>query len=164
MSCKRKDVSGKPKRYARQTGIMELPSPYFLLPVRGTLLKDAMVPTVVIIGEDPEFVYLMQRYVSQGGYHTCVVRPNPFTLDAVRQEGPVCILVDVESPRAKGWDVLQMLKADPDTRDIPVVICSWLDEEARCLEEGATAHMRKPVMYDDVLSTLAEAGLSMEPE
>jgi CheY-like chemotaxis protein len=128
------------------------------------LMKDATVPTVVIIGEAPEFVYLMQRYVSQGGYHTCVMRPNTVTLDAVRQEGPICILVDVESPRAKGWDVLRMLKADLDTRHIPVVICSWLDEEARCLEEGATAHMRKPVMYDDVLSILAEAGLSMEPE
>jgi len=122
-------------------------------------MDSTMAPKVMIVGEDTEFIYLMQRYVSQGGYHTFVARPNPEMVDLVRQEVPLCILMDVESPSAHGWDILRMLKADPDTRDIPVVICSWLDEEARCLREGAEAHLRKPVMYDDIWATLKDAGV-----
>jgi CheY-like chemotaxis protein len=68
-------------------------------------------------------------------------------------------LMDVESPSAQGWDILRMLKVDPDTRDIPVVICSWLDDEAHSLKEGAEAHLRKPVMYDDIVTALRDVGI-----
>lgn len=122
-------------------------------------MDGALAPKVMIIGKDTKFVYLMQRYLSQGGYRAFVASPNQGTVDLVRQVVPLCILMDVESPSAHGWDVLRMLKMNPDTRDIPVVICSWLDEEARCLKEGAEAHLRKPVMYDDVLATLKDAGM-----
>jgi CheY-like chemotaxis protein len=122
-------------------------------------MDGTTAPKVMIVGEDTEFAYLIQRYVNQGGYHAFVARPNPGTVDLARQEVPLCILMDVESPSAHGWDMLRMLKLDPGTRDIPVVICSWLDEEARCLKEGAEAHLRKPVMYDDILSTLRDIGV-----
>ncbi len=122
-------------------------------------MDSTMAPKVMIVGEDTEFIYLMQRYVSQGGYQAFVASPNPETVDLVRQEVPMCILVDVESPAGHGWDILRLLKVDPDTRDIPVVVCSWLDEEAHSLEEGAEAHLRKPVMYDDIVTALQEAGI-----
>jgi CheY-like chemotaxis protein len=120
-------------------------------------MRDPAAPTVIIVGEDSEFVYLMQRYVSQGGYHVFVVEPNPGTVDAARQKTPAAILIDVESPKAKGWDILRALQADLVTRDIPVVVCSWLDEELRSVKEGATAYLRKPVMYDELLSALTDA-------
>ena len=119
-------------------------------------MPDAATPMVMIVGEDSEFVYLMQRYVSQRGYSVSVAHPGSSTVDTVREKAPVAILVDIESPQAKGWDILRMLKADRATCDIPVVICSWLDEETHSLQEGATAHLQKPVMYDDVLATLQD--------
>lgn len=124
-------------------------------------MTDATVPVVMIVGDDSEFTYLMQRYVSQRGCHVLVAHPNPGTVDTVRQEKPTAIVIDVEFPKAAGWDVLRMLRADQGTQDIPVVVCSWLDDEARSLEEGANAHLRKPVMYSDVLEALVEAGVPM---
>jgi CheY-like chemotaxis protein len=120
-------------------------------------MREPATPTVIVVGENSEFAYLMQRYVSQGGYQVFVVEPNPGTVDVARQRTPIAILIDVESPQAKGWDILRTLKADLTTQDIPVLICSWLDEELRSLEEGAAAYLRKPVMYDDLHAALTDA-------
>jgi len=127
-------------------------------------MRDPAAPTVIIVGEDSEFVYLMQRYVSQGGYHVFVVEPNPGTVDVARQKVPAAILIDVESPKAKGWEALRLLKADLATRDIPVLICSWLDEKLRSQQEGATAYLRKPVMYDELLTALTDACVQVSNE
>lgn len=124
-------------------------------------MVNVVAPKVMIIGDDTEFAYLMQRYIAQGGYQAFVAGPNPGALDLVRQELPMCILMDVESPSAQGWDILRMLKVDPHTRDIPVVICSWLDDEAHSLREGAEAHLRKPVMYDDIVMALQDVGIGI---
>jgi len=122
-------------------------------------MKDEPDTVVMIVGEDSEFVYLMQRYVTQQGCHTLVARPDPEMIDVVRRRSPQAILIDVESSQATGWDALKKLKADIATQDIPVVICSWLDETARSLQEGAMAHLRKPVMYEDVSAALTDAGV-----
>jgi CheY-like chemotaxis protein len=122
-------------------------------------MVNVVAPKVMIVGDDTEFAYLMQRYAAQGGYRAFVAGANPGVLALVRQELPMCILMDVESPCAQSWDILRMLKVDPDTRDIPVVICSWLDDEAHSLKEGAEAYLRKPVMYDDIVMALQDVGI-----
>ena len=47
--------------------------------------------------------------------------------------------------------MLEALKADPDTRDIPVVVASIVDERARGVALGAAAYLVKPVSRDDLL-------------
>ena len=93
------------------------------------------------------------------GYEVNTSGSDPKAVDVVRNKTPQAILIDVESPQATGWDVLKTLKADCATQDVPIVICSWLDEKARSLQAGAVAHLRKPVMYDDVSAALTEAGV-----
>ena len=122
-------------------------------------MHDAAVPLVMIVGDDSKFTYLMQRYVIQRGYRIAIVHPDPHIVSTVDREKPAAILIDIESPQAIGWDMLRVLRANKGTQNIPVVICSWLDDEVRCLEEGADAHLRKPVMYSDVFDALADAGV-----
>jgi CheY-like chemotaxis protein len=126
---------------------------------RGASMKETIDPVVLIVGEDSEFVYLIQRYVAQQGCQTLIARPEPETVELIRQKTPHAILIDIESHPATGWDILETLKQDRDTSEIPIVICSWLDEAARSLQAGATAHLRKPVMYKDVSTALANAGI-----
>jgi CheY-like chemotaxis protein len=47
------------------------------------------------------------------------------------------------------------LKADPEVGKIPVIVCSWLDEEARGLTEGADIYLRMPILYADFEAALA---------
>ena len=58
-----------------------------------------------------------------------------------------------------GWEVLQILRTDPVTSDIPVIICSALDEADRAQQAGAVGYLRKPVYYQDFVAALKQAGL-----
>jgi len=51
-------------------------------------------------------------------------------------------------------DMLQALRADRETCHIPVVGCSWLDEEASALAAGVNGYLQKPILYDDFLAVL----------
>jgi len=78
-----------------------------------------------------------------------------------QQTQPAVIVLDVAFPGTASWDMLKALKADRATRDIPVVMCSGLEQEARGLEAGAEVCLSKPVMYYDFLTALADAGVNL---
>ena len=62
------------------------------------------------------------------------------------------------APRLDGWQVLDRLREDPDTADIPIVVASVVDDRARGLALGAAAYLLKPVSRDDLLAALAGVG------
>jgi CheY-like chemotaxis protein len=120
--------------------------------------------TIMVVGDDPGFTYLMRRYVREAAHQPMA---SSFTEDALAlasREKPAVILLEVDLPGTKCWRWLRALKADQTTRDIPVVLCSWLDDEERSLEEGADVYLRKPVLYVDFLDALKELGLGPGPE
>ena len=68
------------------------------------------------------------------------------------------MLLDIRLPGIDGWAVLKALKAEPETRDIPVIVVSIVDERARGVALGAAAYLVKPVGRDELLSALAAVG------
>jgi CheY-like chemotaxis protein len=68
------------------------------------------------------------------------------------------VLLDIRLPGIDGWEVLLVLKSDPATATVPVVIVSIVDEEGRGAELGASAYLVKPVGREDLLATLSEVG------
>jgi CheY-like chemotaxis protein len=78
-------------------------------------------------------------------------------LDLARQHRPDLILLDLRLPDMPGRDVMQQLRTDPVTRNIPIVILSanatprHIDE---LLAAGATAYLTKPIRVRDLLRTL----------
>ena len=68
------------------------------------------------------------------------------------------MLLDIRLPGVDGWAVLQELKSEADTKDIPVIVVSIVDERLR----GAAMvprRMVKPVSRDDLLAALAAVGI-----
>jgi CheY-like chemotaxis protein len=57
-------------------------------------------------------------------------------------------------PGYDGWRVLNDLKTDPETRHIPVIICSIVEEEERGFSLGAAEYLLKPILEDDLLHAL----------
>jgi DNA-binding response OmpR family regulator len=62
-------------------------------------------------------------------------------------------------PGIDGWAVLQQLKSEADTKDIPVIVVSIVDERSRGTAMGAAAYLVKPVSRDDLLAALAAVGI-----
>jgi CheY-like chemotaxis protein len=72
--------------------------------------------------------------------------------------------METDQPRGTvSWDVLHLLKADPSTAKIPVILFSWLATEEQALSQGADAFVQKPVMFADFMDALALVGITNNP-
>jgi CheY-like chemotaxis protein len=83
----------------------------------------------------------MQRYVRRGAHDIISANLGEDVLALARCKKPDAIVLEVDMPNTIGWHTLRTLKADPEIGRIPVIVCSWQDEEARGLTgQTATAH------------------------
>jgi CheY-like chemotaxis protein len=124
-------------------------------------MGGAAVPTIMIVGDDENFSYLMQRYMHESGYRALVCHLSPDLTLQAQHEQPAVILLEVSSFEASGRGVVRQLKENHLTQHIPIVVCSWLEEDLAIATEGVTRYLHKPVMYRDVLAALADAGVSI---
>lgn len=111
--------------------------------------------TLLVIEDHPDMVQLITRFVQSHGY---VVRSAPTVRDGLRLARtvhPEVILLDIMLSEQDGWDALQSLKHHPDTRAIPVLVCTILPEADLALALGATAFLRKPLTQEGLLASLA---------
>jgi CheY-like chemotaxis protein len=120
------------------------------------------LPAALIVEDDMTCVYLWQRYMIRSGFRAISTQEGKGALDMARREKPDLVVLDVMLPDIDGWEVLQALKADPSTCDIPVLICSALREEKRSMAKGADGYLQKPILYEDFLAALSS--MHMEPE
>ena len=118
-------------------------------------------PVILVIDEDPQFTYLIQRYALGCGCRCISAQGADETLLLIRQERPALIVLDIAIHAARGRQLVQRLKAERATHDIPIVICSAVVDGVRIWEEGADYFLGKPVMYDDFVDTLTKAGVAL---
>lgn len=111
---------------------------------------------IMIIGMDSHFSYMMQSFVRTSAHHIISVNFSDDVVALVRCEKPAAIVLEVDMPETVGWHTLRTLKSDPEVGRIPVIACSWLDEAARGLAEGAAVYLRMPILYSDFGAALAK--------
>jgi len=115
-------------------------------------------PTVMIVEDDSTVIYMMERYAQRSKCQvitTCGID----ALALAKEETPAVIMLDILMPGMDGWQVLRALRGDPVTCDIPVVLCSALDEQARGQAEGADYYLKKPILYRDFVIALTSVGI-----
>lgn len=78
-------------------------------------------------------------------------------LETAKTTAPDIILLDIMMPRLDGWEVLQRLKEDPATADIPVIVFTareYRDGSELARERGAAAFIAKPFEMDDLVEVM----------
>ena len=63
-------------------------------------MDQTVVSTIMIVGDDSDFSYLMQRYVRQGGYQMVITALDDSALALILQENPVAIVLEADIPEA----------------------------------------------------------------
>ncbi len=99
----------------------------------------------LIIEDDVTASEQLVRYLSELGLSSVQHARGNETMEVVLRERPDVILLDIQLPGESGWQVLTRLKEHPQTRDIPVVVVSVVDEPMKSSSLGAAAHFTKPV-------------------
>jgi CheY-like chemotaxis protein len=111
--------------------------------------------TLLVIDDNRGFVDLFQRYLAASAWHVIGATDGAAARQALAEARPAVIVLDVMMPKEDGWELLMALKAAPETRDIPVVICSVLTEPQLAVTLGAAAYLPKPVTQQALLQALA---------
>jgi len=117
-----------------------------------------MAKTILLAANDPHIAYLLQRYAEGSGFETVQTGQGRAALDLAREAQPALIILELAQPSATRWRVLNRLKAEPQTQDIPVVVYSFLDDESS-LQPGVAGYLKTSVLYDDWLTMLDKLGV-----
>jgi CheY-like chemotaxis protein len=111
---------------------------------------------VVIIDDDRASQELLTAYLVGTGVQVVRARDGIEGLEEIRRRRPVAVVLDILLPGIDGWAVLDALRSDETTRDVPVIIASILDEKPRGLALGAASYLTKPVSRDDLIEALRD--------
>jgi signal transduction histidine kinase/DNA-binding response OmpR family regulator len=111
-------------------------------------------PLVLVVEDNREAADLLVRNLARGGYRAEVAWGGIDVLERARELRPVAITLDILLPDLDGWELLNTLKADQETRDIPVLVVTVVDEPELARALGAHDYFVKPVDSRALLSRL----------
>jgi DNA-binding response OmpR family regulator len=119
--------------------------------------------TVLVVDDEPDVLLLCRVNLEFEGYQVLEASDGEDALARLAEEVPDVVLLDVMLPKLDGWQVLETLKADPRTRQVPVVLLTAKaqdEDRVRGWEAGAAEYVVKPFsplslsrILEDVLAT-----------
>ncbi len=118
--------------------------------------------TVLIVEDDEEFGGVLMELAADYGLEGHICHDGEAGLEYASHYRPSAIILDIGLPGIDGWEVMEKLKADPRTKDIPVHFLSGRDERKKALDLGALDLLTKPVNQDDILSAFAKIESAIE--
>ncbi|MGB5961743.1 MAG: response regulator [Coleofasciculaceae cyanobacterium] len=111
-------------------------------------------PDILLVDDNPQNLRLLRTMLKEYGYKVRATLSGGLALKAVEIVQPDLILLDINLPDMKGYEVCKALKADPNTADIPVIFVSALDEvldKVTAFEVGGADYITKPFEVHEVL-------------
>ena len=116
--------------------------------------------TALIVEDHPEQADLVTRILRLRAYQPIVAADGETGLRLAREHHPDVILLDLMLPDINGFDVCRRLRTDPDTRLIPVVMLTALNDvqhRVHGFRVGANAYVTKPYDVDDLFDAITTA-------
>lgn len=124
-------------------------------PVVTNMLPPAQQnKTILVVDDEAPIRQLLREQLEAEGY---IVREAKDGMDAITQvriKSPDLIILDVVMPQMSGFDVAAILKNNPDTREIPIIILSIVGEEERGYRLGADKYLAKPIDTEALLKEI----------
>jgi DNA-binding response OmpR family regulator len=113
--------------------------------------------TVLVVDDDPVIVKLLTLNFEMEGYTVISAADGERGLARARADRPDIVVLDVMMPRIGGLDVARMLKADPETTDVPIILLSAKAQasDVAAGEAVADEYMTKPFDPFELLARVA---------
>ena len=108
-----------------------------------------MGKVILIVEDEPRNLKLMRRLLQASGYTTIEATDGKQGVELARIRMPDLILMDIQLPVIDGLEATKTLKADTDTKDIPIVALTghaMPGDEQRIREAGCDEYIGKPIV------------------
>jgi CheY-like chemotaxis protein len=117
---------------------------------------------ILLVDDDPDFVEAVKVIVESGGYDVKVAYDGKEGLEAVEEEKPDLIVLDVMMPVMNGHEACAQLKGNKETANIPIILLTAVADRVTTstythrdmLESEAEDYMPKPVEPDELLELI----------
>ena len=116
---------------------------------------DYSAYSILAVDDIPINLLLVQKMLARFKFKIRTAAGGQQALDAVAQEKPDMILLDLMMPGIDGFEVLRRLRANPETADIQVIILSALnsnEDVVKGYEAGADDFIMKPIIMEKLLT------------
>ncbi|MFP4394157.1 MAG: GAF domain-containing protein [Anaerolineales bacterium] len=135
------------------------------VPMRG-VREQTPSRTVLVVDDDESVITLFRRYLEKRGYRVFGLTSSERVVAEAKRLRPYAITLDILMPKKDGWTLIQELKDDPETHDIPLIVCSIVSDTDKGLSMGVADYLMKPIMEQELVATLErlEGGLFGEGE
>lgn len=110
--------------------------------------------TILVVDDETPIRSLLRQELSEIGYTVIEAANGMEALEQVRLSKPDLILLDVMMPEMNGFDVAAVLKNDPKTMDIPIIILSIVQDKERGFKIGVDRYLTKPIDTDKLLGEI----------
>lgn len=113
---------------------------------------------ILVVDDTLVNLRILTEMLAAQGYKVRPVTSGPQALQAAAAAAPDLVLLDINMPGMTGYEVCQQLKAQPETRDVPVIFMSARDEvldKIRAFEVGGVDYVTKPFHLEELLARVA---------
>src|ERR1051326_8616542 len=102
---------------------------------------------ILVVDDEPDITALVAYHLARGGYRVSTASNGADALTAVRAERPSLVVLDLMLPGLSGYEVIEQIRQDPATTDLPVLMLTARKEESdrvKGLTLGADDYLTKP--------------------
>ncbi|MFS8781192.1 response regulator transcription factor [Synechococcus sp. W55.1] len=114
---------------------------------------------VLVVEDSQSQREMISKLLQENGFEVMTVEDGVEAVEAVKQNKPDLIVLDIVMPRMNGYEVCRLLKADPLTQKTPIVMCSSKGEEFDRywgIRQGADAYIAKPFQPRELVGTIKQ--------
>ena len=112
---------------------------------------------ILVIEDDPTFLGLLRVHLSTAGYEVRVAEDAEIGLRSIIDDPPDIVILDMQVPYLDGFEVLEALRLDPASREIPVIVITGRSDDetyARARGLGVADFFNKPIQRDQLLASV----------
>ncbi|WP_321417893.1 response regulator [uncultured Methanomethylovorans sp.] len=119
-----------------------------------SLPSKVQEPLILVVEDDDSSRELLEVTLKSEGYRVASAKNGKEALKLAEKMKPFAITLDIMMPEMNGWDVLKDLKENDNTKKIPVIITTMLEEHELGIVWGAADHFVKPIQKEALLAAL----------
>jgi len=101
--------------------------------------------SILVVDDDPNIRELLRQEFEEAGHQVRLASNGREAVASVREEKPGLVVLDVMMPEMNGFDVAAVLKNDPETMSIPIIMLSIVQDQERGFRLGIDRYLTKPV-------------------
>jgi twitching motility two-component system response regulator PilH len=119
------------------------------------------IQKILVVDDSPTERYFLTDILIKNGFSVSTAENGEEALVKVKADKPQLILMDVVMPGQNGFQITRAISRDPETQDIPIIICTSKGQETDRiwgLRQGARDYIVKPVDPQELLAKIAALG------